>query len=612
MLRDPIEQIVSDGDLHILHDADRPSAHDVLDLIARELADGRTRTVCVTAANPGGLGLAELIAQLAGRPPSRAGPAPAVTDGDVESGHLALTQRNEGCERILLMIDGAQRLLPPALRYIQEACRIAPHLHLVFAGSQRMTELLDDPNFIPLRRRPITELHLGARTENADVSLAAALLSLPWVYGTNPAENAASPLPAAPVSGQDKFSAPTLPDEAPAAAPRSPLEDAPSQLEEPPKARRGARLPAVALGVAVLLGLAGGGAWLLQQAPAGLAVRSPIQKATLPPPVATATTEVVALQPTPGTPPPAARPNGPSMEPPAPRAEAPAAARSPQPDAAAASSAANPVVEPDAAAPMPRPEPAIAREPPAAVPAPDTPSPAPVADAASAPAVAAQPEPPREATPSPAAETPALPPPPVAPGAAEAPLSNLTVSAEPPRETAPPAPAPPSASHDSMDAAAPAAPTPAPAEPDASKPASQDESHMASSATKTEITPPQPVVPAPLVTNVRPPLSAKIDSALADQLVRRADAMLQQGDISAARLLYERAADTGSGPAATAMGKTFDPVFLAEIGAVGLQPDPARAASWYGRGSSLGDPEARTRLQALQSAAAASPLEKRE
>jgi TPR repeat protein len=64
-------------------------------------------------------------------------------------------------------------------------------------------------------------------------------------------------------------------------------------------------------------------------------------------------------------------------------------------------------------------------------------------------------------------------------------------------------------------------------------------------------------------------------------LLSRGDAMLSLGDISAARLLYERAAALGSARAATAVGKTFDPAFLAAIHASVLRPDPAAAASWY-------------------------------
>ena len=87
----------------------------------------------------------------------------------------------------------------------------------------------------------------------------------------------------------------------------------------------------------------------------------------------------------------------------------------------------------------------------------------------------------------------------------------------------------------------------------------------------------------------------------ADTMVRRGDALLDQGDVSAARLLYDRAATAGSGRAATAMGKTFDPAFLTRIGAVGLSADPAMAGTWYRRGVELGDEEARIRLQALSS-----------
>lgn len=92
-------------------------------------------------------------------------------------------------------------------------------------------------------------------------------------------------------------------------------------------------------------------------------------------------------------------------------------------------------------------------------------------------------------------------------------------------------------------------------------------------------------------------------AALAETMVRRGDALLQRGDISAARLLYDRAASAGSAHAATAMGKTYDATVLAGIGVAGLRPDPALAADWYRRGLSLGDEEARARLQSLPSAA---------
>jgi TPR repeat protein len=78
--------------------------------------------------------------------------------------------------------------------------------------------------------------------------------------------------------------------------------------------------------------------------------------------------------------------------------------------------------------------------------------------------------------------------------------------------------------------------------------------------------------------------------------------MLAVGDISAARLLYERAAVAGDSKAATAVGKTYDPVFLREIAARGVRPQPELAADWYRRALEAGDAEAGARLAALRAA----------
>jgi hypothetical protein len=73
------------------------------------------------------------------------------------------------------------------------------------------------------------------------------------------------------------------------------------------------------------------------------------------------------------------------------------------------------------------------------------------------------------------------------------------------------------------------------------------------------------------------------------KLLERGSAMVRAGDITAARLLFERAAAAGSSQAAVEIGKTYDPVFLAGISAVGIQADPATADSWYRRAIALGD-----------------------
>ncbi len=85
---------------------------------------------------------------------------------------------------------------------------------------------------------------------------------------------------------------------------------------------------------------------------------------------------------------------------------------------------------------------------------------------------------------------------------------------------------------------------------------------------------------------------------LTEIMVRRADALLQRGDVSGARLLYGRAAAAGSGGGALGMGKTYDAAFLAWIGVSGMGADPEAAVRWYRRAAALGDTEARDRLKA--------------
>src|SRR5271166_3422643 len=85
-------------------------------------------------------------------------------------------------------------------------------------------------------------------------------------------------------------------------------------------------------------------------------------------------------------------------------------------------------------------------------------------------------------------------------------------------------------------------------------------------------------------------------------LLSRGDAMLVLGDISAARLLYQRASALGSARAATAIGKTYDPAFLTSIRASGVTADRTAAAAWYCKGAALGDQEGADRLARLSRA----------
>ena len=85
----------------------------------------------------------------------------------------------------------------------------------------------------------------------------------------------------------------------------------------------------------------------------------------------------------------------------------------------------------------------------------------------------------------------------------------------------------------------------------------------------------------------------------AASLIKWGDQYLKTGDIVAARSFYERAVAEGSHTAATRIGRTFDPAFLADLGVHGLRGDPAKAAFWYAKASEAGDSEATQRLKVL-------------
>ena len=86
---------------------------------------------------------------------------------------------------------------------------------------------------------------------------------------------------------------------------------------------------------------------------------------------------------------------------------------------------------------------------------------------------------------------------------------------------------------------------------------------------------------------------------MAELYAARGDDMLEIRDLSAARRFYETTANAGSGRAAVALGRTYDPAFLSQMQIIGLRPDPVLAATWYRRASELGVPEAAAELSVL-------------
>jgi hypothetical protein len=84
-------------------------------------------------------------------------------------------------------------------------------------------------------------------------------------------------------------------------------------------------------------------------------------------------------------------------------------------------------------------------------------------------------------------------------------------------------------------------------------------------------------------------------------MIRRAQEMLANGDIKAARLLLLRAAEARDARAALALAKTYDPIALRQLSTADPGPDVAQARNWYQRAREWGAPEAQRQLDALAS-----------
>jgi hypothetical protein len=82
-------------------------------------------------------------------------------------------------------------------------------------------------------------------------------------------------------------------------------------------------------------------------------------------------------------------------------------------------------------------------------------------------------------------------------------------------------------------------------------------------------------------------------------LMARGRRFVESGDFSSARPVYRRAAEAGYAEAAIALGETYDPRTLAERGAVGMGGDVTQARLWYEKARELGSLEAPTRLDRL-------------
>jgi hypothetical protein len=88
------------------------------------------------------------------------------------------------------------------------------------------------------------------------------------------------------------------------------------------------------------------------------------------------------------------------------------------------------------------------------------------------------------------------------------------------------------------------------------------------------------------------------DRERAQRMMKKGDEQLEEGNVSAARLLYERAAEAGLAQAAMALAATFDATELARL-RLPVNADATQARRWYERARQLGAPGAEERLRRI-------------
>jgi hypothetical protein len=110
-------------------------------------------------------------------------------------------------------------------------------------------------------------------------------------------------------------------------------------------------------------------------------------------------------------------------------------------------------------------------------------------------------------------------------------------------------------------------------------------------------------VPAPQSSPSASPALANHVAVLDDdetiRLIKHGKDLLKSGDFAAARLLFERAAGAGSVDAALALGSTYDPLIIKQLGAIAVTPDINSARKWYQIAADRGSAEASLQLANL-------------
>jgi hypothetical protein len=109
-----------------------------------------------------------------------------------------------------------------------------------------------------------------------------------------------------------------------------------------------------------------------------------------------------------------------------------------------------------------------------------------------------------------------------------------------------------------------------------------------------------PAAPAPPVAPAAALPIRHLDADELAALLKRARGLLAIGDIVAARMLLERAADAQEADAALMLARTYDPEVLGKSDTRSVTPDPAQARNWYRKAAELGSQHAQQRLAEMQ------------
>jgi len=133
---------------------------------------------------------------------------------------------------------------------------------------------------------------------------------------------------------------------------------------------------------------------------------------------------------------------------------------------------------------------------------------------------------------------------------------------------------------------------------DTSSPNSQSAPQLTGSAT----TPTMPRAPTPAAAVDQTTTSFSVRQLDHDEvimLVKRGEEYVMAGDLAAARLMLQRAAEAGEAHASLVLGATYDPIELEHHGVRGIFANIATARTWYEKAKQFGSAEAPRRLELL-------------